>query len=146
MKTTLQLAVALLFLFFANNAFAQYGNPYGYGGYGTMHQGGVDRSIGRVPDAPRAKDKDKKEVDMVEVTVKYLDKELKLDDFQEVAIKTVYNEYKPDVMIIAASDEPIAVKKDKMRLITEEIDAKVIKYLSDEQAEKYKKLVAERKQ
>lgn len=140
MKTTLQFAAALLFLFVTDSALAQYGYPYG-----TTHMGGVDRSIGRVPNVLRSKDKDKKEVDMVDVTVKYLDKQLNLDDFQEAAIKTVYNEYKPDVMLIAATDEPIAVKKDKMRQVTEEIDAKVIKYLSDEQAEKYKKLMEERK-
>lgn len=145
MKTTLQLAAALLFLFFTESAFAQYGYGYPYG-YGTTHMGGVDRSIGRVPNAPRAKDKEKKEVDLVEVTVKHLDKELNLDDFQEAAIKTVYNEYKPDVMLIAATDEPVAVKKDKMRQITEEIDAKVMKYLSDKQAEKYKKLMEQRKE
>ena len=143
MNTSLKLIAALLFLFLADTAFAQYGygNPYGYGS-----PTGLDRSIGRVPRPARAKDKEKKEVDMVEVTLKYLDKELNLDDFQEAAIKTVYNEYKPDVIIIGAADEPEAVKKDKMRQLTEEIDVKVMKYLSDEQVEKYKKLIAERKE
>ena len=143
MITTLKLIAAFIFLFIADSVYAQYGSPYG--GYRPMHQGGVDRSIGRVPQAARAKDKDKKEVDMVEVTVNYLDKKLNLDDFQQAAITKVYNEYKPDVMLVSATDEPIAVKKAKMREITEEIDKKVMAYLSDEQAEEYKKMIAERK-
>jgi hypothetical protein len=94
MRTTIKFAAIFIFLFIADNAFAQYG--YGYpSGYGPT--GGVDRSIGRVPKPARAKDKEKKEVDIVEVTVKYMDKRLKLDDFQEAAITTVYNDYKAEV-------------------------------------------------
>jgi hypothetical protein len=145
MRTTIKLAALFIFFLIADSAFAQYGYGYPYDyGYGSAP--GMDRSIGRVPNAPKGKDKDKKEVDFVEVTVKYLDKKLNLDDFQEAAITTVYNDHKADVLIIAGTDEPVAVKKDKMRTITEIIDAKIMKYLSEEQIEAYKKLIEERKE
>lgn len=143
MKTTIKLAALFIFFFIADNAFAQYGYPYGYG-YGSSP--GVDRSIGSVPKPARAKDKEKKEIDYVGLTVKHMDKRLNLDDFQEAAITTVYNDYKADILLIAGADEPESVKKDKMREITDIIDAKIMKYLSDEQVEEYKKMIAEREQ
>lgn len=141
MKTVFKLTALFIFLFVADSAFAQ----YGYGYPGGMHQPGMDRSIGRVPNAPSKKDKDKKEVDVVEVTVNHLGKRLKLDDFQKAAITTVYNEYKTDVLLISGSDEPIAVKKAKMGEIVDIIDKKVMTYLSEQQIEEYKKMIEERK-
>jgi hypothetical protein len=141
MKTTIKLAAFFIFLFFADNAFAQYGYPYGYG-YGSSP--GVDRSIGRVPKPARQKDKEKKEIDYVALTVKHMDKRLNLDDFQEAAITKVYNDHKADVFLIAGADEPESVKKAKMVEITEIIDAKIMKYLSEEQVSEYKKMIAER--
>ena len=138
MSTKIKYTFLIVLFLATTSAFAQYG-------YGRGSNPGVDRSIGRVPKAAKAKDKDKKDVDMVAVTVKYIDKRLNLDDFQEAAITTVYNEYKADVMLIAGADEPEAVKRARMKEITEVIDGKLMKYLSDKQVEEYKKMIAERK-
>lgn len=137
--------IALIFVFFlaSTSAFAQYGYPYGYGS-----NPGVDRSIGRVPKPARAKDKDKskKELDIVEVTVQYLQKRLKLDDFQAAVITEIYNEHKAEILAISAEDAPITVLKKKMREVTEKIDAKILPLLGKEQVAEYQKMIAERKE
>ena len=138
MTTTLRTILLVIFFFASASAFAQYRHPYNNGG------GGVDRSIARTPNAPRSKDK-KKELDIVEVTVQYLDKRLNLDDFQAAAITIIYNDYKAELIAISTEKAPTAVRKDQIRVITAEIDKKVMELLSEEQIKEYQKMVAERK-
>ena len=142
MNTKLTFALFFIFFIASASAFAQYGYGNGY----PYSPGGVDRSIGRVPTPARAKDKEKKkELDVVEATVQYLDKKLNLDDFQAAAITTVYNDHKAEIMMISAADEPIDIKKKRMKELTEKVDAKIFPLLSKDQAEKYQKMIDERK-
>ena len=111
--------------------------------------GGVDRTIDRQRSAPKTKSKKAKEEakkDFIQLTVEYLDKKLNLDDFQAAAVTNIYNEYRGQIMMISAEDAPTAVIKDKMRLITEEIDTKILPLLGKAQTEQYQKMIEERKE
>lgn len=101
----------------------------------------VDRSI-----APgqykRPKNSNKnKEIDFVGETVKYLTKELKLDDFQAAAVREALESEKDNLMELSKDQEMrMQEKRDRMQEITDRIDAKIVKLLSPEQAEKYKEI------
>jgi hypothetical protein len=143
MKHLKSLLAPLLF-FMASTAFAQYGYgyPYGYGGTG----GGVDRTIDRQRDAPRTKNKKALEKrDIVEVTVEYLEKKLKLDGFQKAAITNIYKENKDRILSINEEDIPTDGKKEKAREISAKIDAQIVPLLSKEQVVLYNEMIAERK-
>jgi hypothetical protein len=140
MNTKFKTGLFIFFFFVSASAFAQYGYPYNNNG-----GGGLDRSVGRVPNAARSKDK-KKPVDIVEMTVQYLDKRLNLDDFQVAAITTIYNDNKAELIAISMDKAPTDVRKDQIRKITDEIDVKVMELLSEDQVKEYQKMVSERKQ
>lgn len=137
MTTKFKLGFLCIFFFATTSAFAQYG-------YGRGSSPGMDRSVGRVPHAA-GKGKEKKEVDIVEVTVQYLDKRLNLDDFQAAVITKIYNEHKAELLAISMDKAPTDVRKDQIRQMTEAIDIKITEYLSEDQIVEYNKMVAERK-
>lgn len=122
MKFRFAFILLIASLFFSAEAFAQ-----------------VDRSI-----APgqykRPKNTNKnKEIDFVGETVKYLSKELKLDDFQSAAVREALESEKDNLMELSKDQEMrMREKRDRMQEITDKIDAKIIKLLSPEQTEKYK--------
>lgn len=122
MKFRFAFILLIASLFFSAEAFAQ-----------------VDRSI-----APgqykRPKNSNKnKEIDFVGETVKYLTKELKLDDFQAAAVREALEAEKDKLMEIAKDqDMRTPEKRDRTQEVTDRIDAKILKLLSPEQVEKYK--------
>jgi Spy/CpxP family protein refolding chaperone len=99
----------------------------------------VDRRVGREQYKPTKRKQEK--VDFVEESVKYLTKELKLDDFQEAAVKSVIEDERTTIKVIneaqgLSADE----KKAKAREISTRIYKKVMPLLTPEQAEKYTKM------
>ncbi|KAF2519701.1 hypothetical protein E0W68_00240 [Flavobacterium salilacus subsp. salilacus] len=141
MKTIKNLILVFTFLMGSVTAFAQYYDPYN--GTGA----GVDRTIDRQRSAPRTKNKEKlnQKIDIVEETVKQLDKKLKLDDFQKAAITVIYNDNKDEILGIADEDIPLKAKKQKAEDISQKIDKQIIKLLSEGQAEKYQEIIDDRK-
>ena len=147
----LQFLVLALMLFTGADVMAQGGyNPY----YGAPTYGGVDRSIDRQRSAPKTKNKKKleeqkkereKAMDISKVMTEYLTKKIKLDAFQEAAVKAIYDENKEEIMALSTDDAPTDVIKDKSKIISEKIDAKIIPLLSKDQAAEYQKMIDERK-
>lgn len=99
----------------------------------------VDRRIGRNQYRnPKAKVEKK---DVVEQTVEYLTKELKLDDFQKAAARTIVEKERPAITALSEDKRATTVElKDRARNIYDRVYNGVLPLLSKEQAEKYTKL------
>ncbi|QYJ67375.1 hypothetical protein [Flavobacterium litorale] len=140
MKTIKNILAVFIFLLGATEVQAQFHDPYNTGA-------GVDRSIARQRNAPRTKNKDakKNKIDIIEATVKQLDKKLNLDDFQEAAVTVIYNDNKEKIFGVAEQDIPKDAKIEKVKEITKEIDEEILKLLNEEQTKKYQKMIADRK-
>ena len=107
----------------------------------------VDRSIGRnqYKSGPAPKGKNAK-VDFVDQTVTYYTKELKLDDFQQAAVRTIIEEQRDPINeLMAAKEITNDERRDRGKAINDRIDEKMIKLLSDEQKVKYKAIQDKRK-
>lgn len=104
----------------------------------------VDRSI-----APMQYKRDRKKpekVDFVEQSTNYLAKELKLDDFQKAAVKTIIEDERENIMNLNTDkDMTLDEKKDRSSAISARIYKKVLPLLSKEQAEKYTKMEESKK-
>lgn len=99
----------------------------------------VDRRVGREQYKPTKRKQEK--VDFVEESVKYLVKELTLDDFQEAAVKSVIEGERNTIMAINATQGLSAdEKKAKASEISTRIYKKVLPLLTPTQAEKYTKM------
>ncbi|WP_417366344.1 hypothetical protein [Flavobacterium beibuense] len=124
---------------------------YGYGSYydpyyNSGYRPGVDRRIDtqRSRKSIKKKDDDKPK-DLSVVMSDYLAEELKLDDFQKAAIKSVYDERKDEILALSQNQADTRdVIKDKFRTISEEIDKEIIPLLSEEQKTAYQKIIDER--
>jgi hypothetical protein len=125
----------LFFLFGTNDGYSQY---YGSGAYG-----GVDRSIGASTRQNRPSKKNAEKKDYADVYTEYLTKQLELDGLQQAAVKSIVSENKDSLEEISKSELPTMEKRDKMRLLNDKINAKVLKLLSKEQTEKFSKLIAD---
>jgi|GEM_PF-1116853 len=102
----------------------------------------VDRSIGRnqYKNGPAPKGKNGK-VDFVDQTVIYYTKELKLDDFQQAAVRNIIEEQRDPINeLMAAKEITSDEKRDKAKALNDKIDDKIMKILSEEQKTKYKVL------
>lgn len=122
MKFRFAFILLIASLFFSAEAFAQ-----------------VDRSIAPGQYKRPKKSNKNKEIDFVGETVKYLTKELKLDDFQAAAVREALEAEKDKLMEIAKDqDMRTPEKRDRTQEVTDRIDAKILKLLSPEQVEKYK--------
>jgi len=105
----------------------------------------VDRSIGQSQYKRAPKGKDTK-VDFVDQTVTYYTKELKLDDFQQAAVRNIIEEQRNPVNeLMAAKGITNDERRDRGKAINDNIDTKLIKLLSEEQKTKYKVLQDKRK-
>lgn len=133
MKTKLVIAVILLFSFYTNDAYSQY--------YGNNRNRMMDRSIG---DDARVSKKKKEKQDYAESASKYMKQELKLDGLQEAAVKTIINDNKGSIEEVMKMNISNEEKRDKMIAINDKIDKEIMKLLSPEQLEKYKKMQEER--
>ncbi|GGB72654.1 hypothetical protein GCM10007424_10760 [Flavobacterium suaedae] len=137
MKLSVKLFVLFIFLSGTTTAFAQY--------YNQGATGGVNRNIAQQRYKGNNNKKRAENIDIVEVTVNSLAKELNLDDFQKAAVKVIYNDNKDAIMSIATEDSPRKAKEDKAREISEKIDKEIFKLLSEEQAKKYQEIIDKRK-
>jgi hypothetical protein len=85
-------------------------------------------------------------VDFVDQTVTYYTKELKLDDFQQAAVRNIIEEQRNPVNeLMAAKGITNDERRDRGKAINDNIDTKLIKLLSEEQKTKYKVLQDKRK-
>jgi hypothetical protein len=135
---TLRASFIIFALIFSATAFAQYGQ--GYGG-NRMGGGGMD-----IPQAGSGSSKKAEKPDYIEETVKYYTKELKLDDFQAAAVRETVKGHMDELTALAQDTEmTLDEKKDRAHAINEKIDAEIVRLLSDEQKEKFKKLQEKRK-
>ncbi|MUV04083.1 hypothetical protein GN157_10220 [Flavobacterium rakeshii] len=124
---------------------------YGYGSYydpyyGSGYRPGVDRRIDTQRNKKSIrKKKDEKPKDLSVVMTEYLGEELKLDDFQKAAIKSIYDERKDEILALSHNEADTRdVLKDKFRIISDEIDKEILPLLSDEQKTAYQKMIDER--
>lgn len=84
--------------------------------------------------------------DVVEKSVEYLAKELKLDDFQKAVVNKIMEEERLALTGLQEDREStIEERKEKARIISDRIYNKIIKHLSAEQIAKYTKIQDERK-
>lgn len=104
----------------------------------------MDRSMAR-GQYKRPKPK-KEKIDFIEETAKYLQKELKLDDFQAAAVREVIEAEKENLIALSQNpDMSENEREDKGREISDRIDGKILKLLSPEQQEKYKEMQKKKK-
>ena len=128
--------ISVLFLVLGTtNGYSQY---YGDGGYG-----GVDRSIGSSVRQNKPSKKNAEKKDYADMYTEYMTKEVKLDQLQQAAVKSIVNEHKDSLEEISKSNLPNIEKRDKMQLINDKINTKILKILSKEQTEKFLKLKEE---
>ena len=139
---TLRSAFILFALIFSVTAFAQYGQGYGNGmGSGRMNGGMTVPQAGSGASGKKAE-----KPDYVEETVGYYTKELKLDDFQAAAVRQTIKGHMNELIALSQDSEmTIDEKKDHAHDINEKIDVEIIRLLSAEQKEKFKKLQEKRK-
>jgi len=105
----------------------------------------VDRRIGSNQYKRAPKSKDAKSTDFVDQTVEYYTKELKLDDFQQAAVRNIVEEQRDPINQLMADNEiTMNEKRDKGKAINDRIDEQIIKLLSEEQKTKYKTIQEKR--
>lgn len=104
----------------------------------------VDRRI--APMQYKRDMKKQEKVDFVEQSTDYLAKELKLDDFQKAAVKTIIEEERENITNLNSDkDMTFDEKRDKSSAISTRIYKKVLPLLSKDQAEKYTKMEESKK-
>lgn len=82
-----------------------------------------------------------KKPDYVQQTADYFKKELKLDDFQAAAVKEIIEDERESLEgLMKDQESTVAEKKDKMKIIYDRIDKKVIPLLSEDQQKKYREM------
>lgn len=103
--------------------------------FSTASLAQVDRRIG-VNQYKRDRKIEKK--DFVEESVKYLTKELKLDDFQKAAVKTIMEDERDAINVLNENNDMTTdERREKASAISTRIYNKIIPLLSKEQAAKY---------
>ena len=106
----------------------------------------IDRRIGSNQYRRPSKPKDGKSTDFVDQTVEYYTKELKLDDFQQAAVRTIIEEQRDPINeLMAAKEITSDEKRDRAKALNDKIDEKIVKLLSEEQKAKYKVIQDKRK-
>lgn len=99
----------------------------------------VDRRIGR-EQYKRPAGKSEK-VDFVVRMAEYYQKELKLDDFQAAAVKSALEDERDNIEgLNSERDITKNERQDKVKIIFDRIDAKILPLLNEEQKKKYKEL------
>jgi hypothetical protein len=124
----------LLFIsfFFATATFAQ----------GGVGRGNRERNYG----GQTARPKNDKKYDFVAEAVKHYTKELKLDDFQQAAVRNVFEEQREPINELMATKGITAdERRDRGRAINDRIGEKIKPLLSEEQFKKYTELQDKKK-
>ena len=115
--------------------------------FATEASAQVDRRVG--PNQYRRttnKNKKGEKPDFVQITVDYYTKELKLDDFQKAAVRTIMEEQREPINDLMetqgiTNDE----RRDRGKAINDRIDEKIKPVLSSEQLKKYTEIQEKRK-
>jgi hypothetical protein len=98
----------------------------------------VDRRIGS-NQYKNSRKQEKK--DFVDESVKYLTKELSLDDFQKAAVKTIMEDERSAIDAInEAPDMTTDERREKVSAISARVYKKILPLLSKEQGEKFTKM------
>lgn len=88
----------------------------------------------------------KDQKDFVEQTVEYFTKELKLDDFQKAAVRTIIEEQREPINeLIAAKDITNDERRDRGKAINDRIEEKMKPILSPDQLTKFTEIQGKRK-
>lgn len=102
----------------------------------------IDRRIGR-EQYKRGKNKDK--VDFIDQMVDYYKTELKLDDFQEAAIRQVLEGERSAILTLNQTEGMTKDEiRDKAKTINDRVDAKILPLLNDTQKKKYQEFIDKR--
>ncbi len=104
----------------------------------------VDRRI--APQQYRQPKSKKEPYDFVEENVKYLKKELKLDDFQAAAVREIMAKEKDGIMELGKDQNLRTIERqEKSQVIIDRISENVKKILTPEQLVKYEEMLAKNK-
>lgn len=106
----------------------------------TLSYSQVDRRIGWVP-SDSQKPKKKEKLDPVKVSVEFLKKDLKLDGFQEAAVKSLFEEYMNTNNTIIASDITAVEKEEKIAAGKQRLDEKIREILNPEQVQLFEAIL-----
>lgn len=124
MKKIVFLIFGIALLLFSTDAFAQ-----------------VDRRIGK----SQYKRTANKKVDIIEVSIDFLKKELNLDPFQEAAAKTLLLENQEEGNKILAMEISDNEKKDKLQAALNKFDSQIEGLLNPSQLKLYESVKEKRK-
>jgi Spy/CpxP family protein refolding chaperone len=128
MKNCIKIGFLFLFLFSAKMS-AQYDDP------GYRRYGGVDRSLtGQQHQGKKSKSNEK--IDMVDESMKKLDTELSLDNFQSAVIRKLLEDNHVIELRIVDEDIPIESKTEKIIELRLKLNEKIKDILTPEQKEK----------
>lgn len=104
----------------------------------TVTSAQVDRRIG-TNQYKNSRKQEKK--DFVDESVKYLTKELKLDDFQKAAVKTIMEDERSTIEAVYEDTEMTSdERREKVSAISGRVYKKILPLLSKEQGEKFTKM------
>lgn len=127
MKTTLLSLIVLFTLLLSIDAHAQY--PY-------RRSSGLDRMDNSRYAAPSKKEP----VDFVKSSTDKMTKDLDLDGFQSAVVKTIMEDYKNQYGNIMAQEIPNDAKKEKIKIISDKMEARIAELLNPEQAKKFESI------
>lgn len=110
-----------------------------YNRYGNGRIGGVDRTLnGQAYE--RSKKKKEEKIDYVELSMKKLEEDLKLDSFQSAVIKQLLEANQADQNKIIAEDIPEESKIEKIMASRAKLNDKIKEYLRPDQLETFEAL------
>jgi hypothetical protein len=150
MKTLKSIIIVYFVLFAFNTVSAQ----YGYGNNG-MNGGGMNRnpnqqSIQNTNNYGRntksATEIEKERAENLNKTVEKLTKELSLDDLQVIVIKKEIETSMKNISAVMKSEVSDDEKLKEIEAINEKTDRTINTFLNEEQKNKYKKFIEERKE
>ena len=118
--------IVLLILFISVAASAQYNNRYGNGP-------GVDRRLTNQQQSQSSESKKIEKPDMVALTMKKLDEELKLDSFQSAVIAQLLKDNEEKETKIIEEDIPSESKGEKITVLRLQLHEKIKEILNPEQ-------------
>ncbi len=131
--------IAFLFILLCTaNAFAQYGNSYGGGGYRNNN---MPRTEDSKP-SPERLEKEKNE--RIEIALSRLKEDLELDELQVIAVRNEIVSSNKEIDILTKSQIPEEDKSKQFVAIQEKVDKNIMSYLNPKQKEKYTQLKLEK--
>lgn len=123
--------ISVLVLLITCTASAQMGN----------RGGGMDRNNGRnsFNESPPKK---QEKIDYLQVMIDKLEKELTLDSFQKAVIKELVETNHLEMLAISEEAIPDISKLEKMSILKDKLEVKIISFLNPEQQKQFEKMKA----